>query len=73
MKFLFDTDVVSILQVRSGQACAQLMARIAECSMDDFAVSIVTFQEQFLGANTYIQRARPAPVLNADIACSLRL
>lgn len=58
MRFLFDTDVVSILQMRSGDAYIQTMARVSDCSMDDFAISIVTFHEQFLGAHTYIQMAR---------------
>lgn len=58
MRFLFDTDVVSILQWKSGDAYSRLIARISSLPMDDFAISIVTFHEQTIGAHTYIQAAR---------------
>jgi tRNA(fMet)-specific endonuclease VapC len=37
MKYLFDTDHLSILQRRSGDADANLSARIARHRLSDFA------------------------------------
>jgi tRNA(fMet)-specific endonuclease VapC len=58
MKYLLDTDHLSILQRQSGQACINLSTRMANCPLSDFAVSTVTFHEQMLGSHTYINRAR---------------
>jgi tRNA(fMet)-specific endonuclease VapC len=58
VKFLLDTDHISILQRRSGPEYAALAARIAQHSPADLAFSIISFHEQFVGAHTYINRAR---------------
>ncbi len=58
MKYLFDTDHVSILQRRSGQEFAALDARVAQQPATDLAFSIVSFHEQVLGAHDFINRAR---------------
>ena len=58
MRYLFDTDHISILQRRSGDAYLCLTDRISRCSPDDFALNIISFHEQCLGANTLIARSK---------------
>jgi tRNA(fMet)-specific endonuclease VapC len=58
MKFLLDTDHISILQKQSGPEYATLMARVARVTRADLAFCIVSFHEQVLGCNTYIAKAR---------------
>lgn len=58
MKYLFDTDHLSILQRQTGDAYINMSARIALHSLSDFAVSIVSFHEQSIGAHGYINSAR---------------
>ncbi len=60
MKFLLDTDHISILQKQSGQEYGALMARIARVSPPDMAFCIVSFHEQVLGCNAYIAQAGTA-------------
>ncbi len=57
MKYLFDTDHISLLQRRSGLEYATLVARISPYPPSDLAFSVVSLQEQALGANAYINRA----------------
>ena len=58
MKFLLDTDHISILQKQSGSEYAVLIARIAQVTRAELAFSIVSFHEQVLGCNAYIAKAR---------------
>jgi tRNA(fMet)-specific endonuclease VapC len=58
MKYLLDTDHLSILQRQTGDAYRNLAQRMAQHSPSDFAISIVTFHEQMLGSHAYINRAR---------------
>ena len=58
MKYLLDTDHLSILQRQAGQDYINLSTRMAHYSLSDFAISTVTFHEQMLGSHTYINRAR---------------
>lgn len=58
MKYLLDTDHLSILQRQAGQDYINLSTRMADYPLSDFAVSIVTFHEQMLGSHAYINRAR---------------
>lgn len=58
MKYLLDTDHISFLQRRSGPECAALTARMALHPPADFALSVVSFHEQVLGAHTFLGRAR---------------
>jgi tRNA(fMet)-specific endonuclease VapC len=58
MKYLLDTDHLSILQRQTGPDYTNLSARMAYYPLSDFAVSAVTFHEQMLGSHTYINRAR---------------
>lgn len=66
MRCLFDTDHISILQRRSAPEHARLMARAARCSASDRGFSIVSLQEQSLGAHTFINRARTTADLIRD-------
>lgn len=58
MRYLLDTDRLSILQRQAGQDYSNLSRRMAQYPLSDFAVSIVTFHEQVLGSHAYINRAR---------------
>jgi tRNA(fMet)-specific endonuclease VapC len=58
MRYLLDTDHLSILQRQAGQDYSNLSTRMAHYSPSDFAVSTVTFHEQMLGSHAYINRAR---------------
>jgi len=46
------------LEWQTGQEYDVLAARMAACPAEEFAVSIVSFDEQTLGAHNYISRAR---------------
>lgn len=58
MKYLLDTDHLSILQRQAGKDYRNLSTRIAHYPLSDFAVSTVTFHEKMLGSHAYINRAR---------------
>ncbi len=58
MKFLLDTDHISILQRQTGSEYNALTARIAQVPRSDLALCIVSFHEQILGCNAYIVRAK---------------
>ena len=58
MKYLLDTDHISFLQRRTGSEFTNLTARIAQHSPADFALSVISFHEQVLGAHTFINRAQ---------------
>jgi tRNA(fMet)-specific endonuclease VapC len=58
MRYLLDTDHLSILQRQTGDSYANLSRRMAQHSPSDFSISIVTFHEQMLGSHAYINRAR---------------
>jgi tRNA(fMet)-specific endonuclease VapC len=58
VKYLLDTDHLSILQRQAGKDFTHLSARMARYPLSDFAVSTVTFHEQMLGSHAYINRAR---------------
>lgn len=58
MKYLLDTDHISFLQRKSSSEFSRLTLRMAQHSIADFALSIVSFHEQVLGAHDFINRAR---------------
>jgi tRNA(fMet)-specific endonuclease VapC len=58
VKFLLDTDHISILQRQSGPEYTALSARIAREQPSDLAFCIISFHEQALGCHTYLNRAR---------------
>lgn len=64
MKYLLDTNHISIRQTAVGPAFARLSVRMASHSGADFGLPIVSFHEQVLGAHAFINRARkPAEVI----------
>jgi tRNA(fMet)-specific endonuclease VapC len=58
VKFLLDTDHLSILQRQSGPEYAALAARLAGQQPADLALSVISLHEQVLGCHTYLSRAR---------------
>ena len=58
MKYLLDTDHISFLQLRAGAEYVALAARMRRHSPTDYAFSLISFHEQVLGANVFINRAR---------------
>jgi tRNA(fMet)-specific endonuclease VapC len=58
VRFLLDTDHISILQLLSGKEFATLSGRINQHPRADFAFSVVSLHEQLLGCNAYLSRAR---------------
>jgi tRNA(fMet)-specific endonuclease VapC len=72
VKYLLDTDHISFLQQRRSLEFARLTARIQQFKPADFALSVVSFHEQVLGAHSFINRAQTktgfamAPVLPFD-------
>jgi len=60
LKYLLDTDHISVIQQQSGPDYAALASRIASYPRTDLALSVVSFHEQVLGCHTYISRARTA-------------
>jgi tRNA(fMet)-specific endonuclease VapC len=58
MKFIMDTDHISILQHDQGAGFATLSRRIAEETFAEVAFTIVSLHEQVLGCHDYINRAR---------------
>lgn len=58
MKFLFDTDHISILQRRSGSAFAVLATHLAIHPPADIAFSIASFHEQLIGGHSFLVRAK---------------
>lgn len=69
MKFLFDTDHISILQKERGVEYDTLKHRILAENPVDIVFSIISFHEQFLGCQTYLAKARSP----ADIVRGYRL
>ena len=63
MKYLLDTDHLSVLQKSTGRDYECLSSRMAQIPISDFGISIVTVHEQFLGSHTYISRTRNAQEL----------
>ncbi len=57
MKYLLDTDHISFLQRRSGSEFISLTIRMGQHTSTDFALSIISFHEQVLGAHNFINRA----------------
>ncbi len=73
MRYLLDTDHLSILQRQSGKDFHNLVARMAQYPLSDFAISIITIQEQMLGCHSYINRSRHSSELVKGYEIMLRL
>ena len=58
MKYLLDTDHITIIQQGQGDVYARLFARIRAHEADSVVTSMVSLHEQTLGAHSYINRAR---------------
>ena len=56
--FLLDTDHLVIIQRQSEPEYGRLRAAMSRYAHTDFYLSIVSFHEQFLGANAFIAKAR---------------
>jgi tRNA(fMet)-specific endonuclease VapC len=56
--FVLDTDHLGIIQDRTEPEFSVLTGRMRQHRLEDFYVTIVSFQEQVAGWNLYIQRAR---------------
>ena len=69
MKYLLDTDHISILQWQTGTEFVTLSTRMGLHSPSDFAVSIISFHEQVLGGHAYINRAKTS----SDLAQGYRI
>ena len=56
--FLLDTDHLGVLQQRRPKAEYEtLIQRMSQFGVDEFKISVVTVQEQILGANAFVSRA----------------
>ncbi|MFV1964473.1 MAG: type II toxin-antitoxin system VapC family toxin [Pirellulaceae bacterium] len=58
--YLLDTDHISIVQRQSEPEYTRLLARLKAHDPTDFYVPIVSFHEQVVGWNAYLNRARTA-------------
>lgn len=72
MKYLLDTDHLSILQRQIGENYNSLTKRMAQHSISDFAVSVATFHEQVVGSHAYINRARTLNQVKKSLAQTYR-
>ncbi len=55
MKYLLDSDHITLLGHPTGSQYAQLVLNLNMHLADGIAVSVVSFQEQILGTHTKIQ------------------
>jgi tRNA(fMet)-specific endonuclease VapC len=60
VKFLLDTDHISIWQGRSGAEYAVLVNHLAQHPTADVVLCIISFHEQAVGCHALINRARNA-------------
>ncbi len=58
MRFILDTDMLSILQQKSEPAYSRLLARLSECAPHEVGTTIVSFQERLQGWMAVINRPR---------------
>jgi tRNA(fMet)-specific endonuclease VapC len=64
VRYLLDTDHISFLQRGSGSEFVNIMSQMAQYPVTDFALSIVSFHEQVIGAHNFINRAdKPADIM----------
>ena len=56
--YLLDSDILSILNLRSGELFATVFSRFEDVNDEDVFVSIVSFHEQMQGWQTYLNRSR---------------
>lgn len=58
MKYLLDTDHLSVIQRQTGPAYINLVSRIQQHPLSEFSVSVITFHEQLLGWHTDINKSK---------------
>jgi tRNA(fMet)-specific endonuclease VapC len=58
VKYLLDTDHLSIIQQRTSPEYGAIMARFALHPRSDIVLSVISFHEQVLGCHTFLTRAR---------------
>jgi tRNA(fMet)-specific endonuclease VapC len=64
--YLLDTDHISVVQRQSEPEYRRLWARLSAHNSSDFYVPIISFHEQVVGWNAYLNRARtPETVVRA--------
>lgn len=63
MKYLLDIDHISFLQRSHSNEFAKLTLRMSQYSIENFALSIVSFHEQIIGCHNLINSAK----INTDI------
>jgi tRNA(fMet)-specific endonuclease VapC len=64
VKYLLDTDHISFLQRRSSSEFIRLTLLMSQYALSDFALSVISFHEQVIGAHSFINRAQT----NTDMA-----
>ena len=60
LKYLIDTDHLSVYARKQGSAYARLKAKIAQVEPTEIGVAIISFHEQAIGCHSYLQRAKNA-------------
>lgn len=63
MKYVLDTDHISLLQRNQSPERLSILSNMGKHSQDEILTNIVSFHEQVLGCNTYISQAKSMPVL----------
>ncbi len=64
--YLLDTDHISIIQRQTEPEFSRFTARIESHHLTDFFVPIISFHEQIVGWNSYLNRAtKPEAVVRA--------
>ncbi len=58
MKFLRDTDHLSILQKQAGVEYVNLSNRLAQQAANDVVLSVISYHEQVRGCHAYLNNAR---------------
>jgi tRNA(fMet)-specific endonuclease VapC len=58
VKYVLDTDHISLIQRKQNPEYQAIQANFALHGSDEIFLSIVSFHEQVLGAHTYLTRAR---------------
>jgi tRNA(fMet)-specific endonuclease VapC len=58
MRYLFDTDTLSIWQLGTGAEFGVLQLRVSAVPTGDVGTSIVSFHEQYTGCHAYLNNAR---------------
>jgi len=58
LRYLLDTDHLSLIQRPAGEAGRKVATRLASFASTDIAISVISLHEQLMGVNNYIQKAR---------------